>query len=289
MTARPLNRIRCVAGLAALALTVGCKSLVDAPLEDDEAAGPPALAALMALAGDSGDVRTARGEFAGTDTLALYSVGREMGEALPFCWSGRLNEDGSTTWWDARCAVTEHADGIDVSFSGSSGELWFILVLLLPLPEVEIAGNLLVVAPEDDCSDYDRDDYRYPAALEDSLVARMGRIYGPYTGRVFNDTKETQIEHMVALKQAHLSGACAWEDERRKQFARDLDNLTLAAPEVNREKSAKDPKDWLPDKNKCWYIATVAATKRRWSLTVDRGEAEAMQAVLRTCENLEMQ
>ncbi len=287
MTAGQSARLRHLAGLLAVSLTAGCASLVDAPI--DEVTGPPALAALMALAGDSGDVRTARGEFTKADTLAGLAVAdREMGEALPFCWSGRANADGSTTWWDARCMVREHPDGIDVTLAGSPGDLWFVLVLLLPMPEVVIAGQTLAVAPEDDCSDYDRDDYRYPQTVEDSLIARMGRIYGPYTGTVFDNKTETHIEHMVALKQAHLSGACAWDAEKRKQFARDLDNLTLAAPEVNRDKSAKDPKDWLPKKNKCWYIARVAATKQRWLLTVDRGEAEAMRAVADTCESWEM-
>ena len=41
----------------------------------------------------------------------------------------------------------------------------------------------LVVAPEQRCLPYDADDYRYPQSVEDRIVAGLGGVYGPYTGR----------------------------------------------------------------------------------------------------------
>ena len=41
----------------------------------------------------------------------------------------------------------------------------------------------LVVAPEQRCSPYDADDCRYPQSVEDRIVAELGGVYGPYTGR----------------------------------------------------------------------------------------------------------
>ena len=41
----------------------------------------------------------------------------------------------------------------------------------------------LVVAPEQRCSPYDADDYRYPQSVKDRIVAELGGVYGPYTGR----------------------------------------------------------------------------------------------------------
>ena len=43
----------------------------------------------------------------------------------------------------------------------------------------------LVVAPEVRCAPYDADDYRYPASVEARIVAALGGVYGPYTGRWF--------------------------------------------------------------------------------------------------------
>ena len=49
----------------------------------------------------------------------------------------------------------------------------------------------LVVAPEQRCSPYDADDYRYPQSVEDRIVAGLGGVYGPYTGRWFASKSDT--------------------------------------------------------------------------------------------------
>ena len=100
----------------------------------------------------------------------------------------------------------------------------------------------LTVAAEYRCSPYDADDYPYSQSVEPRIVADMGGIiYGPYTGRTFSSTRETDIEHIVARSEAHDSGLCAASDTTRRRFSSDLLNLTLASPSVNRhQKSGKD-------------------------------------------------
>ena len=171
-----------------------------------------------------------------------------------------------------------------------SWQLLLPLALILPLPV--LAGEHdrwrgLTVAPENRCSDYDSDDYRYPQSVELEIIASMGgRIYGPYSGRTFGSRKETDIEHIVARSEAHDSGLCDRSPEARKAFARDLLNLTLAAPRLNRyEKVAKDAAEWLPDHNRCWYVARIVEVKRKYVLTVNRLEAVAIDAVLEKCES----
>ena len=98
----------------------------------------------------------------------------------------------------------------------------------------------LVVAPEERCSPYDRDDYSYPQSIEVDIIEGLGSVYGPYTGTCFSDGGETDIEHIVAVSEAHDSGLCSSDAETRRAFARDLLNLTLASPTVNRtEKRAR--------------------------------------------------
>ena len=70
------------------------------------------------------------------------------------------------------------------------------------------------------------------------------------------------------------------------RFARDLRNLTLASPEVNRfEKSGKDPAEWAPARNRCWFAGRVVEVKRAYGLTVDRREAVALESILSSCES----
>ena len=148
----------------------------------------------------------------------------------------------------------------------------------------------LTVAPENRCSSYSSRDYSYPASVESRIVESLqGSIYGPYTGTCFNSTRETDIEHIVARSEAHDSGMCAETVERRKEFARDLLNLTLASPAVNRDqKSDKDAAEWLPDVNQCWFADRVVQVKAKYNLTVNPAERDALEQVLSACESTEM-
>lgn len=153
----------------------------------------------------------------------------------------------------------------------------------------------LVVAPEHRCSDYDKaEQYPYSRTVEDDIIEAMdGKVYGPYTGRYFSNQKETDIEHIVAASEAHDSGLCAASAAVREAFSNDLLNLTLAHPDVNRcnrigGKCALDAADWLPLKNQCWFSARVVQVKLKYEMTVDAAEAKALEAVLSTCDNVEL-
>ena len=114
----------------------------------------------------------------------------------------------------------------------------------------------------------------------------LGAVYGPYTGTCFSSTSETDIEHIVAASEAHDSGLCAADAATRAQFSRDLRNLTLASPEVNRyEKSGKDASEWTPARNACWFAGRVLEVRRVYGLTIDRDEAEALERILSGCKS----
>ena len=148
----------------------------------------------------------------------------------------------------------------------------------------------LVVAPEDRCSPYDPDDYLYSQAVEQHIVASMGGIiYGPYTGKWFDSTSDTDIEHIVARSEAHDSGLCASDAATRRQFASDLINLTLASPEVNRsQKSGKDAAEWLPDLNRCWFARRVIEVGYQYDLTIDERERDVLESILSACTSTEL-
>ena len=165
-----------------------------------------------------------------------------------------------------------------------------------PAGETPAAGaswNGIAIAPEHRCTPYRRNDYRYPQSVEAGIAASMGgRIYGPYTGRYFRSARQTDIEHIVALSEAHDSGLCAASRAVRRNFAADPLNLTLAAPAVNRcgpaGKCAKDAAEWLPPRNRCWFAGRVVAVKRKYGLTADRREAQALHRILSGCASTDM-
>ena len=147
----------------------------------------------------------------------------------------------------------------------------------------------ITIAPENRCSPYDSDEYRYSPSVEPRIVAAQGGIYGPYTGTWFESIKETDIEHIVARSEAHDSGLCAAGPATWSEFASDLLNLTLASPSVNRhQKSNNDAAEWLPELNQCWYVDRTVQVRREYGLTIDRAEAQAIDRVLAGCQSTDM-
>ena len=111
-------------------------------------------------------------------------------------------------------------------------------------------------------------------------------MYGPYTGRCFASTSQTDIEHIVAASEAHDSGLCAADAATKARFASDLCNLTLASPRVNRyQKSGKDAAEWAPARNRCWFAGRVVEVRQAYGLTVDGREAAALERILAGCES----
>ena len=116
-----------------------------------------------------------------------------------------------------------------------------------------------------------------------------GIVYGPYTGTLFDNTSQTDIEHIVARSEAHDSGLCAADASTKHRFASDLRNLTLASPGVNRsQKSGKDAAEWLPDLNRCWFAGRVVDVRQRYGLTVDHRERDVLEGILSNCASTTM-
>lgn len=172
-----------------------------------------------------------------------------------------------------------------------------ISIFLLSLTSPAFASEEwrgLTLVPEHRCSPYDKkSQYPYPASVEYRIVESLGgHVYGPYTGRYFESIRQTDIEHIVAASEGHDSGLCGASAETRAAFAVDPLNLTLAAPKVNRcgrtGKCGLDPAEWLPEQNQCWFVNRVIEIKTKYSLTVDRAEANTIDSVLAGCESTSM-
>ena len=119
------------------------------------------------------------------------------------------------------------------------------------------------IAAEVDDGSYDRDHYEYPGSIEADIVNQQGGLFSPYSLSCFDSASETDIEHIVAIAEAHTSGMYAKTEKERGEFAKDLSNLTLSAPSLNRhQKSDKDPAEWMPYSNRCWYVGKWVEIKK---------------------------
>jgi hypothetical protein len=112
-----------------------------------------------------------------------------------------------------------------------------------------------------------------------------GNWLGAYSGKVFTDASQLDIDHLVPLKEAHESGGHAWDAYKRRDYANDLsDPNTLIAVDrgLNRQKGASDPAEWLPP-NKAYqaeYASAWVAVKLRWGLTANAAEIAVLRQIL---------
>ena len=141
----------------------------------------------------------------------------------------------------------------------------------------------LVVKPENRCTQYRRQLYPYGSSADLTISRELGAIFGPYENRCFAALTDVDVEHIVAVSEAHESGMCSADNATRMRFASDLDNLTLASPEVNREKSHYDVAGWMPEHNKCWYANRIVKVKRKYRMTIDEAERDKLQEILSNC------
>lgn len=108
-----------------------------------------------------------------------------------------------------------------------------------------------------------------------------------YDGVTIATASDLDIDHMVPLKEAWVSGANQWDDATREAFANDLEgpySLIAVSASSNRSKSDNDPSTWMPPAlDGCEYVARWVNVKHRWNLTVDTAEKDKILSVLSWC------
>lgn len=116
-------------------------------------------------------------------------------------------------------------------------------------------------------------------------VVDTGLWFDPYTGAMVTDASTLDIDHIVPLKEAYLSGAKDWSEEKKELFANDSTNLIAVSASENREKGSKDITDWLPDTKAfhCQYVMRWVAVKANYELDIDPREQAAIDSLLLDC------
>lgn len=116
-----------------------------------------------------------------------------------------------------------------------------------------------------------------------------GRWSDPYSGMTFTMAAQLDVDHVVPLKEAHVSGGYAWTPAKRQAYANDLSNpnhLIAVSATENRKKADKDPASYLPPNTRfhCEYIAIWIHIKSTWDLAMDPIEAGKVRQVKEDCD-----
>ena len=171
----------------------------------------------------------------------------------------------------------------------------FIVLCVLPLSVLSGEDSVTVVT---DIVPYERSEYLYgwldadnncldtrqevlrAESLEpvvmglDSCRVLSGKWLDAYSGKIYTDPRLLDIDHVIPLHEAHISGAYAWSKEKKKAFANDLsdpDALIAVSVGQNRSKRDRDPSLWMPMAKDyhCEYLRIWVHLKAKYQLTMD--------------------
>ncbi len=152
---------------------------------------------------------------------------------------------------------------------------------------------------------YDRDDWgswidedgdglntRHEVLAEESLIKPVisnnkvvsGKWFDKYTGKYFTNPSDLDIDHLVPLKNAYISGASNWSKKKKNRYYNYLkyeNHLIAVSKSVNRNKSDKSPIEWLPpnEEYQCEYVREWYKIKTAWGLSIEEGFDEVSNRV----------
>jgi hypothetical protein len=122
-------------------------------------------------------------------------------------------------------------------------------------------------------------------------VILSGSLHDPYGGstigfvRGVTTSTVVQIDHVVALGNAWVTGAAGWPYAKKVAFANDPLNLLAVEGDLNEQKGDGDAATWLPPRRsfRCAYVARQVSVKVKYGLHVLPAEKAAIQRVLARC------
>jgi len=119
-------------------------------------------------------------------------------------------------------------------------------------------------------------------------IVLSGTLVDHYTGKTIafarSSAAAVQIDHVVALENAWVTGAFAWSATKREALATDPLNLLAADGPSNESKGSGDAATWLPrPAYRCDYVARQVAVKTKYGAWMTSAEHKAIAAILATC------
>jgi Protein of unknown function (DUF1524) len=133
-----------------------------------------------------------------------------------------------------------------------------------------------------------RDLSNVKAGDQNKCIIFSGVLHDPYTGKELPYSRygstQIQIDHVVALGAAWRTGASTWSQERRVEFANDINNMLAVDGTANNDKGSKTPDQWRPPRDYwCPYAERWVGVKDLYRLTVTTAEKAALEQMLAAC------
>ena len=120
-----------------------------------------------------------------------------------------------------------------------------------------------------------------------NCVVIGGDWHDPYTDNTFTSSKDIQIDHVVPLKHAYMTGAFEWDRKKRCQYANNLSNnfhlLSVNGTE-NMRKGDRSPLEYVPPNQKftCEYLKVWLEIKYLWNLRMTPRESDKIHELIQT-------
>lgn len=116
-------------------------------------------------------------------------------------------------------------------------------------------------------------------------VVASGTWFDPYTNRNYTQANQVEIDHVVPLKNAYISGAYKWPWRMRCSYFNYVGNRFHLMPvesSTNRNKSDKSVEEWLPPNRKfhCEYVANWLRIKAIWRLMMSEQEVQGVFGII---------
>lgn len=155
----------------------------------------------------------------------------------------RVGEPGGRTFWNGRLDDGMSRGRLMLEFSDAPEFKGKVATPIATLDQIDELLSQITVAPAVKASsEYDRDDYPYREAKKLAYVRDLradNTYYSLYDGEVIPYARRSydlEIDHVVALNEAHQSGARVWSLDLKAAFSSDLDNLLHVSDGANQAK-----------------------------------------------------
>lgn len=152
-------------------------------------------------------------------------------------------------------------------------------------------GTWILSTPETDCYNT-----RAKILIRDSQVAVTfadknpcrvvkGQWHDLYTGKDLVEATEVQIDHVVPLKNAYISGAWKWDKQKRCHYANFINydsHLLPVSGNENMKKGDSTPAEYMPpdDKFACAYLQRWLNVKAVWDLSLEEDEVDQIRQLI---------
>lgn len=115
-----------------------------------------------------------------------------------------------------------------------------------------------------------------------ACTIRTGQWHDPYTDQDFQSASDIQIDHLVPLKNAYMTGAFEWDSKKRCLYANFLGNrfhLVPVSGVQNEEKGDRSPAEYMPPNTnyQCEYLRNWLEIKLIWSLRLTPFEVDGLK------------